>query len=109
MFGDGFGEDAGSVIKGRVPIGAAAGQALAEAQFRIQRSGREVTGQVQGRTLAAQFAEVGRVGRIAVDAEDALAVMLDQHAAADSAIAAGGGGDLAVHQLASFKVSPNIR
>ncbi|MNO77934.1 hypothetical protein D3C76_690570 [compost metagenome] len=71
MFGNGRGKHAGGVIEGGIPIGAVAGQAFTEAQFGVQRPRRQVAGQVQGRTLAAQFAEIGRVRRVAADAEDA--------------------------------------
>ena len=107
MFGDGAGKHAGGVIEGGVPIGTTAGQAFAQAQCGIQRSRAQVTGQMQGRALAAQFAEVGRVGWIAADAEDALAVVLDQHAAADPAVTTGGRSDLAVHQATS-RVGPAL-
>ncbi|MNS49083.1 hypothetical protein D3C72_816770 [compost metagenome] len=105
MLGNGLGEHVGSVFQCRIPIRSAARQAFAQTQFRVQRAGCQVAGQVQGRAFAAQFAEVGRVRRIAADAEDALAVMLDQHAAADPAITAGRGGRLAAHQMASRRAS----
>ena len=68
--------------------------ALAQAQLGVERAGVEVAGQVQGRTLAAQLAEVGRMRGIALDAEDLLVIVFDQHATTHAAIAAGGGGDL---------------
>ena len=105
MFGDGLGEHIYSMVQRRVPVGAAACERFAQAQFRIQRPRCEVAGQVQGRAFAAEFAEVGRMRRIATDAEDALAVMLDQYAAADPAITAGRGGRLAVHQIASRRAN----
>ncbi|MNJ61476.1 hypothetical protein D3C77_572650 [compost metagenome] len=94
MLADGLGEHVGGVIQRAVPVGARAGQALAQAQLGVQRAGGQVAGQVQGRTLAAQAAEVGRMRRVALHAGDVLAVVLDQHAAADAAVAAGGGGGL---------------
>ena len=105
VFGDGFGKDVGGVLQCAVPASTAARQAFAQTQFRVQGAGGEVAGQVQRRAFAAQFAEVGRVRRIAADAEDALAVMLDQYAAADPAVTAGRGGRLAVHQTASRRAS----
>ena len=96
VLADGLGEHRRGVVQGAVPVRAGAGQAFAQAQLGVQGAGIEVAGQVQGRALAAQFAEVGRVAGIAGDAEDLLAVVLDQHAAAHAAVAAGGGGDLAL-------------
>ena len=105
VLGDGGGEHIGRVIKGAVPVAATTGQCLAQAQLRVQRTGIEVAGQVQGRAFAAQLAIVGRMRRIAADAENTLAIMFDQHAAADPAVAAGGGGDLAAHQPASRRAN----
>ncbi|MDT4863583.1 hypothetical protein FQZ97_982960 [compost metagenome] len=92
MFANGLGEYVGGVVKGAVPVRARACQALAQAQLRVKGAGVEVAGQVQGRAFAAQLAKVGRVIRIALDAENFLAVVLDQHAAADATITTGRGG-----------------
>jgi len=61
VLGDGLGEHPSGMFQGAVPVAAVAGQGLAQAQFRVQRAGRVVAGQVQAGALAAQFAEVGRV------------------------------------------------
>ena len=105
VFADGFGEYIGGVVQGTVPVRTGAGQALAQAQLGVQAAGVEVAGQVQAGALAAEFAEVGRVIRIALYAEDLLVVMFDQHAAADTAVAAGGRGDLsgAGHHSGSYR------
>jgi hypothetical protein len=92
VLADGLGENVGRVLQRAVPVGATAGQALAQTQLRVERAGAQVAGQVQGRALAAQLAEVGRMAGVAGHIEDALAVVLDQHATADSAVAAGRGG-----------------
>ncbi len=92
VFADGLGEHVSGMLQGAVPVGTAAGQALTQAQLGIEGAGVEVAGEVQGRTLAAQFAEVGRMAGVASHVEDALAVVLDQHATADTAVAAGRGG-----------------
>ena len=105
VFGDGFGEHIGRVFQGGVPVSAGAGQAFAQPQFRVQRTGSKIASQVQARTLAAQLAEVGWMARVATDAEDLRAIMLDQHAATDPAVAAGGRGGLAVHHTASRRAS----
>jgi hypothetical protein len=97
VFADGFGKHIGGVIKGVVPIRPRTRQAFAQAQFRVETAGVEVAGQVQARALAAEFAEVGRVAGIACDAKNLLAVVFDQHAAADTAVAAGRSGDLIGH------------
>src|SRR5690606_8193633 len=65
------------------------------AQFRPQHAPVRAAGAVgQRQPLAAQAAEVGRVPRVALDAGDALvaacvARAVDEHAAADPAVAAG--------------------
>ena len=90
VLADGLGEHAGGVVEGAVPAAAGTGHALAQAQLGVEGAGVEVAGQVQGRALAAQAAEVGRVAGVALHPEDLLAIVLDQHAAADAAVAAGG-------------------
>ncbi|KUR50582.1 hypothetical protein PST407_01351 [Pseudomonas syringae pv. tomato] len=90
VFANALGKHGGGVLQCGVPIGHAARQPFAQAQLRVQRPCFDVAGQVQARTFAAQLAEVRRVLGIAADAENALPVMLDQHPAADAAIAAGG-------------------
>ncbi len=117
MFANGLGKHIGRVFQCGIPMGDAARQAFAQAQFRVQRAGFDVAGQVQARAFAAQLAEVGRVLRIAADAENMLAVMFDQYAAAHAAIAAGrcrdprGVKGKAVHAQAACAAAglPNIR
>src|SRR6185369_9111601 len=92
---DALGEAIRERVEGRVPAGALQGKAPRRAHERMRRAislrGR-LRGEMQRTSLAAQFAEVGRMRGIAPDTDDALAIVLDDHAAADAAIAAGRSG-----------------
>ncbi|CAB5606496.1 Uncharacterised protein [Pseudomonas aeruginosa] len=92
MFANGLGETPGGMFQGTLPVAASPRQLLAEAQLGVQRAGLEVAGQVQAGAFAAESAEVGRVPRIALHAEDAFAVVFDQDATTHAAVAAGRSG-----------------
>src|SRR5690606_6712869 len=91
--GDSVREHRDGVVQCGAPVGAAAGQGFTQAQLRVQGAGVDIAGQVQGRALAAKPAEIGRMVGVALYAEDALAVVFDKHAAADTTVATGRSGD----------------
>jgi hypothetical protein len=72
-----------------VPPHALARFAAHRAQLRVEQARLRAGGEMQRRTLGAQPAEVGRMRRVAAHAADALAVVLDQHAAAHAAVGTG--------------------
>src|SRR5690606_36546631 len=108
MRGEGIGEHRGGVFQCGVPVRAAARQRFAQTQFGIQRAGLDIAGQVQGRSLAAQPAEIGWMGGVALYAEDMLVVVFDKHAAADTAVATGRSSDL-VHAFGSLVGGPPLQ
>jgi len=92
--GDRRGEAFGGEVKRRVPADRLRRRAARGTQLRLQQPGlhrhRVRRRQVQRAALAAQAPEVGRVIGVAANAGDRPGGGLDDHAAADAAIRAGG-------------------
>src|SRR5260221_1009733 len=98
MLADALRELAGGGIERQFPADAPARRRAFAAQLRIQGACHRAQGEMQGRSLAAQFAEIGRMCRFAAHARDGIdagidtgiGIMLDDHAAADAAVGPGG-------------------
>ena len=88
MPGDELGKALGGMVQRGLPAQPLPGLAAPGPQGRMQRPTGRTGAQMQGRTLGAQTARIGRVLGIALHAEDALRIVLDQHATAGAAIAA---------------------
>ncbi len=86
------------VIEGLVPVDAPARIAAARAQLGMKQARRLAGREMQSGALGAQPAEIGGMVGIAAHPGDARAIGLDDDAAADAAIAAGGADFAILHE-----------